>query len=74
VKASKNIETISDEILAEVEQGERVKLAEVAAVREATPRYATEIGQLMHKVAEDLRATPREVTYDDLTAYLGERR
>lgn len=74
MKAPKNISTISDEILAEVEQGERVKLAEVTAVREATPRFATEIGQLMHKVAEDLRAAPREVTYDDLNTYLGNRR
>ena len=74
MKPSKNITTISNEILAEVEQGEQIKLAEISAVRDATPRYTTEIGLLMHKVAEDLRAAPREVTYDDLDTYLRNHR
>ena len=73
MKTPKNISTISDEILAEVDQNEHVKLAEIAAVREATPRYTTEIGLLMHKVAEDLRASQGEVTYADLAIYLEKR-
>ena len=73
MKTPKNISTISDEILAEVDQSERIKLAEIAAVHDATPRYSTEIGALMHKVAEDLRATRGEVTYADLAAYLETR-
>ena len=73
MKTPKNISTISDEILAEVDQNEHVKLAEIAAVREATPRYTTEIGLLMHKVAEALRASHGEVTYADLAIYLEKR-
>jgi hypothetical protein len=70
VRTLKDIGTVSDEILAEVKQAERVKLAEAAAVRAATPRYTSEISALMHKVAEDLRATSRDVSYADLGAYL----
>jgi hypothetical protein len=73
MKTPKNITEISNEILAEVEREEQVKLAEVTAIREATPRHVTEIGTLLHKVAEDLRATPRDVTYDDLRTYLENR-
>jgi len=68
-----DISTISDAILAEVEQNEQVKLAEVTAIREATPRYTTEIGELLHKVAEDIRATPCDITYNDLRTYLENR-
>ena len=74
MKTPKSISKISDEILAEVEQGERVKTAEVEAIRAATPRYSTEIGELMHKVAEELRGAPADVTYTDLDSFLRDRR
>ncbi len=60
---------VSADILAEVENAERVKQAEVSAVHAATPRFKSELGQLMHKVAEELRNDTNEVTYDDLRAF-----
>lgn len=69
----RSISDVADQVLAEVKRVERVKVAELEAVRAATPRHKTEVGALMHKVAEELRATPVEVTYDDLAAYLGGR-
>lgn len=74
MRTSKSIAAISDEILAEIEDGERTKLAEIAAVHVATPAYETEMGELLHKVAEDLRAVPAQVTYNDLDMFLGEQR
>ena len=74
MRTPKNIAAVSDEILAEIEQGERTKLAEVTAAHAAVPAYETEIGELLHKVAEDLRAVPVRVTYNDLDMFLGERR
>ena len=70
----KSISAFSEEVLAEVESAERVKQAEVQAVRAATPRHSTELGQLMHKAAEELRGSAEpEVTYEDLEAFLGGR-
>ncbi len=74
MKASKSIATISNEILAEVENGEQTKLAEIAAIHAATPAYKTEVGELLHKVAEDLRAVPTQVTYNDLDMFLRPRK
>jgi len=74
MRTPKNIAAVSDEILAEIEHGEQIKLAEVAAVRAPVPAYETEVGELLHKVAEDLRAVPVQVTYNDLDMFLGEQR
>jgi hypothetical protein len=73
MRTPKNIATVSDEILAEIERGEQVKLAALDAERAAVPVYETEIGELLHKVAEDLRAVPDQVTYNDLDMFLGEQ-
>jgi len=61
---------LSTAILAEVEAEERVKAAEVEALRAATPRHASDLGRLLDKVAEDLRGDASEVTYDDLHAFV----
>lgn len=65
----KSIAAISDEILAEVEREDRVKTAEVTAVQTAALQ-PTEIGQLLHKVAEELRIASVDVSYDDVRKYL----
>lgn len=69
MRPSKSIAAVSDEILTEITQGEQVKLAAVVV----EPAYETEIGELLHKVAEDLRAVPVQVTYNDLDMFLGEQ-
>lgn len=66
MRPSKNIGAIADEILAEVSHAERIKTAEVEAIRNIPRGYQTDIGQLLHKLAQDLRSVPAEVTYDDL--------
>lgn len=70
-RAPLKIATIADEVLAEVEAGERRKLAEIEAVKAATPRHAGEVSRLLAKVAEELRAPAPDVTYDDVTQFLG---
>lgn len=60
---------LSAAVLAEANQAERVKTAQVEAVRAATPTHLTELGTLMHKVAEELRSAPPEVTYEDLDLF-----
>jgi len=72
MRTLKSIAAVSDEILAELEHGEQTKLAAAAASRAAEPAYATEIGELLHKVAEDLRVVPAQVTYNDLDMFLGD--
>lgn len=73
MKSRKSIATVSDKILAEVERGEQTKLAEIAANKVTSPRFKSDIGELLHKVAEDLRAVPGQVTYNDLEMFLGEQ-
>jgi len=68
-----SLETLSAEILADLERDERVKTAEVEAVRAAQPRFRTELGQLLHKVAEELRAATDEVSWGDLATLMGQR-
>jgi hypothetical protein len=61
---------LSERVLAEVESEHRVKTAEVAALRAAKPDTRGEISQLLHKIAGEVRSTPSDITYDDLTAFL----
>ena len=68
----KNISAITDEILAEITAAERVKTAEVEALRATTPSHRTEISQLLHKVAAELRTNASDVTYDDVNQLLAE--
>ena len=58
------ISSIADGVLADVERAHAVKTAEVSAVREATPK--SPMGTLMYKLAEELRSTSVDVTYDDI--------
>ena len=60
---------VSTAILAEVKAEERVKAAEVEALRAATPRHASALGRLLHKAAEELNDDASDVTYDDLQAF-----
>jgi hypothetical protein len=69
MKRTPNIAIVSADILAEVERAERVKQAELQALHEVTPSYASEIGTLMHKVADALRSDKNEISYDDLKAF-----
>lgn len=67
------ISAVADGVLAEVERVQMTKTAEVEAVRSATPKHSSEIGDLMHKVAEELRSTSVDVTYDDIAEAMGSR-
>lgn len=69
-KPSKSFSSIADEILAEASSAQRVKQAELAAVRAATPRVSSEVGELLYKAAADLRSTPADITMDDLRAFI----
>lgn len=64
-----DISTLSTQILAEVENDERIKQAEIAVIREVAPGFQTEIGQMMRKIAADLRNENNEVTYEDLNTF-----
>jgi len=65
-----SLAALSENVLAEVEGEQRVKSAEMAALRAARPDSCSEIAQLLHKVAEEIRSTPPDVTYEDLAAYM----
>jgi hypothetical protein len=66
-----NISAFADSVLADVEQAQVTKTAEVIAVRDATPK--SEMATLMHKLAVDLRSTSVDVTYDDIAEAMGSR-
>jgi hypothetical protein len=61
-----NISAIADGVLADVERAQMTKVAEIVAVRAATPKPVSEMGSLLHKLAEEMRSTSVEVTYDDI--------
>jgi hypothetical protein len=69
--SARSLATVSAEILAEVEAEERVKVAELAVVRNSVPRFRSDLGELLRKVAEVLRASTDELTYDDLDRFVG---
>lgn len=64
------ISSIADEVLAEVNRTEQVKVAEAEAVRKASLPPRGELSSFLHKLAEDLRGEPEDVTYDDLKRHL----
>ena len=66
---STSLAALSTAVLAEVEAEERVKAAEVEALRTEIPRHASDLGRLLHKVAADLREQASDVTYEDLHAF-----
>ena len=65
-----SLSELTASVLAEAESAERIKVAEHQAVRAATPTTTGELSQLMHKVAEELRAAPAEVTFEDVRQFL----
>lgn len=72
-RRTQQFSSAADEILAEVNAAERVKVAEAEAVRAATPAFTSEIGQLLRKVAADARESASDVTLEDLHNFLGGR-
>jgi hypothetical protein len=72
VKANKitSFAALSERVLAEVEGEQRVKSAEIAAIREANPDSCSEIAQLLHKVASEIRSAPSDITYDDMANFM----
>lgn len=64
------ISAVADAVLADVERAERVKIAEAEALREASKPSRGKLGILFHKLAENLRGEPEDVTYDDLRRHL----
>lgn len=71
--ALENISALADNVLADVERVQMMKTAEVEAVRAATPKPVSVMGSLMHKLAEDLRSTAVDVTYDDIAEAMRSR-
>lgn len=69
----KSFSSVADEILAEINASEQVKVAQLEAVREATPSHDSELASLMHKVAAELRREASDVTYADLNAFIAAR-
>jgi hypothetical protein len=67
---AKSLALVSAEILAEVEAEERIKVAEIATIRDSAPHLKSEIAELLRKVAQELRAPADEVTYDDLERFV----
>jgi hypothetical protein len=70
----KSFSTVADEILAEISAEEHVKVAQLEAVRAATPSHDSELAVLMHKMAGELRSEASDVTYADLAAFISARR
>lgn len=70
-RGMRRLVAVADDLLVEVEAAERVKAAELQAVRAATPRHRTEVGAMLTKVAGLLRTDDGEVTYADLRAHVG---
>jgi hypothetical protein len=69
-----SIDDLAAQILADVDQAERVKLAELEAVRGGQPRFQSELGELLHKAADELRTATDEVSTEDLEQFLGGQR
>lgn len=65
-----SISSLADSVLAEVAAADRVKKAEVEAVRTTAPRYEAEISTLLRKTAAELRAAPTDPSYADLNAFM----
>lgn len=60
---------LADQILAEVATEQRTKEAAAAPIK-ATPVGATELSQLLNKLAAELRTNPESISYEDLTQFL----
>jgi len=73
-RSPRNLASVADEILENVAAAERIKTAEAAVVKSSTPTHTTEISNLLHKMAEELRVESPDVTWDDVHALLAEVR
>lgn len=63
----KDLSQLAESVMKEVEQGQLVKQAEVAYTKDT---LKTDTGQMLHKVAEQLRiAGSSQITYTDLARF-----
>lgn len=63
----KDLSQLADSVMKEVEKGQLVKQAEVAYTKDA---LKTDAGQMLQKVAEQLRiAGSSQITYTDLARF-----
>ena len=66
-----SISSLADQVLAEVAQSERSKEAQLAAVRQASAPPPSDLGEMLHKVAAELRNAPSDdVTFEDIENHL----
>ena len=65
---------LAEQIVEDVKQNALTKIAQHEVVREASrnPAPKTEIGKLLHKVAQDLRSKSDDVTVGDVQNFLDE--
>ncbi len=69
-----SLSKLADEVLAEVDAAEFTKKAEREIVKTASALPTTDLGQLLHKVAEAvLNDSGAEISYNDLNAFIGGR-
>lgn len=67
----KSLQETADEVLREVDNDAMVKRAEQEIVRTVSRQPKTELGQLLHKVAEVVRASDdSEITYGELNEFI----
>jgi hypothetical protein len=70
-KTLPSLSELSDQILAEVSADARTKEAAAAEKTAAVqPACNTELGALLYKLAAELRACPKDVTYQDLAEFI----
>lgn len=70
MKHTKSVESVVDEILADVAHMQRVKFAQVEALRVASKDHGFELTQQLRKTAQQLRKNEITVTYADVEQFL----
>lgn len=69
-----SIGKLAEEIVEGVKQNALLKIAQHEVIKEASaqPHLKTEVGKLLHKVAQDLRRKSEDVSVADVQAFLKE--
>ena len=65
-----SLSSVADDVLADIAKLETVKTAKAEEDRLASLPPPSELGTLLHKLANDLREAPVEVTDEDLQNFL----
>lgn len=65
---------LAEEIVESVKQNALLKIAQHKVVKEASqkPHLKTEVGRLLHKMAQDLRSKSADVTVAEVQEFLDE--